>query len=98
MATMTKKPQPSQPIEPAEPKNDVRVAIPFMATSAFPFVLVKFHPDRRQGRALRCVQDALQQRGARLEDGHWVDGPHDTVRWLLEQIAKGIPVQVLDAI
>lgn len=80
---------------PVTPADEARLSVPFMATRAFSFYEVRFRLDAKQGRALRVVHDALLQRGAKLEDGHTVDGPHDVVRWLLEQVAKGIPAGVL---
>lgn len=85
--------RPSRP----EATNATHIEAPFMATKAFPFFEVRFRLDKHQGRTLRAIHDALLQQGAKLKDGHIVDGPHDAVRWLLEQAEKGIPAGVLDA-
>lgn len=102
MTTMTQHPhsqrgggRPAPTPPPTPPADESRVSVPFMATRAFSFYEVRFRLDAKQGRALRVVHDALLQRGVKLDDGHIVDGPHDTMRWLLEQVAKGIPANVL---
>lgn len=81
------------PAAPAEPTT-ARVEVPFMPTRAFAFYEVRFRLDPGQGRVLRLIHDALLQQGAKLQDGHIVDGPHDVVRWLLEQAGRGMPEHV----
>lgn len=84
---------------PAAPETPAatNIVAPFISTKAFSFFEVRFRLDPHQGRTLRVIHDALLQQGAKLKDGHIVDGPHDAVRWLLEQAERGIPPQVLAA-
>ncbi len=91
----TARPQPQLAAPP--PADEVRVVVPFVSTRAFAFHYVRLPLDVKQGRALRVVHDSLLQRGAKLEDGHMVDGANDTVRWLIEQVAKGVPTNILQA-
>ena len=82
---------------PVTPADEARLSVPFMATRAFSFYEVRFRLDAKQGRVLRVIHDALLQQGAKLQDGHIVDGPHDAVRWLLEQAGRGIPARILNS-
>lgn len=72
--------------------DEVRIEVPWQESGAQHFPHVRIDMNLRQAKTVRFVRDALEQRGAKLSDGTYVNSHHDAVRYMIDAVADKIGV------